>query len=125
LRLRVAAFLPALALAALPAQADEAGRKLFEECRACHSLDLAKPGMAGPHLSGLIGRKVASTGFDHSPVMERAEKRGDVWTKERLDAFLTDPAEMYPGLWMSARGIADASERAALIRYLASASSAD
>jgi cytochrome c len=125
LRLRVAAIQLSLLLAALPVQADEAGRKLFEECRACHSLDPARQGMAAPHLSGLIGRKVASTGFDHSPVMERAEKRGDVWTRERLDAFLADPAEMYPGLWMSSRGIADAGERAALIRYLSSAPSAD
>ncbi len=42
------------------------------------------------------------------------------WDAERLDRFLTDPAEMFPGLWMSIRGVEDAAERAALVRFLRS-----
>jgi cytochrome c len=34
-----------------------------------------------------------------------------------------DPAEMFPGLWMSIRGIQDAAERQSLVRFLADPSS--
>ena len=53
----MATILPALACS--PARADDAGRNLFEPCRACHALDPAMQGMAGPNLSGLLGRRVA------------------------------------------------------------------
>jgi cytochrome c len=40
------------------------------------------------------------------------------WDTKRLETFLADPAAMFPGLWMSMRGIEDAAERQALVRYL-------
>jgi cytochrome c len=40
-----------------------------------------------------------------------------------LEAFLADPAGMFPGLWMSMRGIEDAAERQSLVRFLADHSS--
>jgi cytochrome c len=42
-----------------------------------------------------------------------------MWEAGRLDAFLADPAKMFPGLWMSMRGIEGAAERQALVRFLA------
>lgn len=98
----------------------EDGAKLFTPCRACHSLDAAEQGLPGPHLSGLIGRKVGNAaGFDYSPALRKANADGMRWNAERLDRFLADPAEMFPGLWMSIRGIDDADERQALVRFLA------
>ena len=41
------------------------------------------------------------------------------WDAGRLNNFLADPAGMFPGLWMSMRGIEDAAEREALVRFLA------
>jgi cytochrome c len=103
-----------------PADADEAGRALFEPCRACHSLDPAAQGMAGPNLSGLIGRKVAGDPtFDYSPVLRRARDEGRVWTLEALDQFLADPEAMFPAMWMSAQGNRDAPTRNALARFIA------
>ena len=97
----------------------EDGAKLFTPCRACHSLDPAEQGLPGPNLSGLIGRKVgAAVGFDYSPVLRKANADGLRWDAERLDRFLNDPAEMFPGLWMSIRGIEDAADRGALVRFL-------
>jgi cytochrome c len=40
------------------------------------------------------------------------------WDAEKLDRFLADPAEMFPGLWMSIRGVEDAADRSALVRFL-------
>jgi cytochrome c len=116
-------LLPLLALLpAAAAQEDDA--RLFEPCRACHSLDPAAQGLPGPNLSGLIGRKVGSDpAFDYSPVLRKARDEGLIWDTGRLDAFLADPAKMFPGLWMSMRGIEDAAERQSLVRFLANPSS--
>jgi cytochrome c len=107
-------------MAAAPAAAETNGERLFAPCRACHSLDPAELGLPGPHLAGLIGRKIGGdTAFDYSPVLRKAHDAGIRWDTQRLEAFLADPAQMFPGLWMSMRGIEDASERQALVRFLA------
>jgi len=111
-------------LAAAPAAADGNGERLFAPCRACHSLDPAAQGLPGPNLAGLIGRKIGGdTAFDYSPVLRKPHDDGLRWDTSRLEAFLADPAEMFPGLWMSMRGIEDAAERQALVRFLAEPSS--
>ena len=108
-----------LLLLPVAAVADD-GSKLFTPCRACHSLDPADQGLPGPNLAGLIGRKVGgNAAFDYSPVLRKARDDGLRWEAERLNRFLADPAEMFPGLWMSMRGIEDAAERKALARFLA------
>lgn len=100
------------------AAADD-GAKPFTPCRACHSLDPADHGLPGPNLAGLIGRKVGGDpAFDYSPVLRKANADSLRWDAERLDRFLADPSEMFPGLWMSIRGVEDAAERAALVRFL-------
>jgi cytochrome c len=107
-------------LSAAPAVAEENGAYLFAPCRACHSLDPAERGLPGPNLAGLIGRKIGGdAAFDYSPVLRKARDEGLRWDARRLDVFLADPAEMFPGLWMSMRGIGDAAERQTLARFLA------
>jgi cytochrome c len=109
-----------LLLMVTPATAEENGAQLFAPCRACHSLDPAERGLPGPNLAGLIGRKVGGdAAFDYSPALRKARDEGLRWDAKRLDAFLVDPAEMFPGLWMSMRGIEGAAERNALVRFLA------
>lgn len=99
--------------------ADDQGRALFDECRACHSLERGAPAMAGPNLAGLIGRPVAGDPeFDYSPALRQARADGRVWTPELLDRFLVDPEAVFPGLWMTFRGLKDANDRAALIGFL-------
>jgi cytochrome c len=102
------------------AAAEENGAQLFAPCRACHSLDAAEQGLPGPNLAGVIGRRIGGdTAFDYSPALRRARDEGLRWDARRLDGFLADPAEMFPGLWMSMRGIEDAAERQSLMRFLA------
>jgi cytochrome c len=105
-------------LTAAPAAAED-GARLFAPCRACHSLDPGERGLPGPNLAGLIGRKIGGdTAFDYSPVLRKARDEGLTWDARRLETFLADPAEMFPGLWMSMRGIEDAAERQSLVRFL-------
>ena len=101
------------------ATAEENGVRAFTPCRACHSLDPAERGLPGPNLSGVIGRAVGGAAeFDYSPVLRKARDEGLRWDAKRLETFLADPAAMFPGLWMSMRGIEDAAERQALVRFL-------
>ena len=119
--MRVFAVLLLLSLL-LPASAtaEENGVRAFTPCRACHSLDPAERNLPGPNLSGVVGRAVGGAAeFDYSPVLRKARDQGLRWDAKRLETFLADPAAMFPGLWMSMRGIEDAAERQALVRYLA------
>ena len=101
------------------ATAEENGVRAFTPCRACHSLDAAERNLPGPNLSGVVGRAVGGAAeFDYSPVLRKARDEGLRWDAKRLEAFLADPAAMFPGLWMSMRGIEDATERLALVRFL-------
>jgi cytochrome c len=76
--------------------------------------------MAGPNLAGLIGRPIGGDpGFDYSPALKQAAADGRHWDRAKLDTFLADPEEMFPGLWMAMRGPADADDREALVRFLA------
>jgi cytochrome c len=119
-----AALLLLSILAAAPAAAEANDERLFTPCRACHSLDPADQELPGPNLAGLIGRKVGGdAAFDYSPVLRKAHDDGIRWDTQRLESFLADPAEMFPGLWMSMRGIGDAAERRSLVRFLAHPSS--
>ena len=108
-----------LLLASAPAIAEEDGARLFTPCRACHSLDPAERGLPGPNLSGVLKRNIGGDpAFDYSPVLRKARDDGLRWNTQRLQTFLADPAAMFPGLWMSMRGIEDAVERQALVRFL-------
>lgn len=112
---------PLLITLVLPAAAvaDDGGAQAFTPCRACHSLDPAERNLPGPNLSGVIGRAIGGdAAFDYSPVLRKARKDGLRWDAKRLETFLADPAAMFPGLWMSMRGIEDAAERQALVRFL-------
>ena len=74
---------------ASPASAADAaaGKRVFNSCRACHSIE---PGQnkVGPSLAGIVGRKSGSVeGYAYSPAMKEADI---TWTPENLDKFLAN-----------------------------------
>jgi cytochrome c len=106
----------AVFLAAVPVCAQDCDRQAFVACQACHALAKDTGTKPGPQLLGLIGRPVAGDpAFDYSPALRTARDKGEVWTKESLDKFLSDPQEMYPGTWMGSPPIRDAKTRADLL----------
>jgi len=95
------------------------GRLLYLQCRACHELQPSGAALVGPHLGGIVGRKVAGVeGFGYSSAL-RAQ--AFVWDRARLDAWLAAPGKMVPGNTMAFAGIAGEADRAALIAYLETA----
>ncbi|MDR2857953.1 MAG: c-type cytochrome [Novosphingobium sp.] len=94
----------------------QTGRKLFIRCAACHSTSADARPLVGPHLAGLVGRKVASVeGFAYS---QRLPAQQFAWDETRLDRWLTAPQADFPGMCLPFTGLARPEDRAALIAYL-------
>lgn len=92
------------------------GAVVFNQCKACHSLDAGKNGV-GPTLKGIIGTKAADVpGYNFSPAMK---KSGLVWTPQTLSEYLTAPMKKVPGTKMPFGGLANPKDRDDVIAYLA------
>ena len=114
-RMIVAAALCALSVA-VHAQDAARGKRLYEECAACHATERNAPPGVGPALHGVIGRKAAEVAdFRYSPAMKRSTI---VWNERELDAYIADPQKKVPANRMPYSGMADARDRADLIAYL-------
>jgi cytochrome c len=101
---------------------DLPGGDLFlNQCGTCHVLSPTPEPRQGPNLYGVVGRPAGKLkGFKYSSALARAKH---TWTRERLDAWLTDPAGLVPGTVMNYRQ-ADATIRGKIIDYLAAAGGA-
>ncbi len=91
------------------------GKKVFNRCKACHTLEKGKKSSLGPNLNGLFGR-VSGTleGFKYSSALKKAEI---TWDEEKLDTWLTNPKKMVKGSKMNFK-VKKESKRADLIAYL-------
>lgn len=105
----------AIAVPALAQSAAPNGETLFRQrCQSCHTAVKGQPPRVGPNLSGVVGRKAASTAFNYSAALKAA---GLTWSRANLDRYLQGPTRMVPGTRMVI-SVSDAAQRAALINYL-------
>ena len=94
----------------------ERGRKLYLQCRACHSLKEKEPHKIGPNLFKIIGSKAGSMkGYNYSDALSKSEI---VWTIENLDLWLEKPFEIIPGNKMVFSGMSKQEDRNDLIAYV-------
>ena len=94
----------------------ERGRKLYLQCRACHSLKENEPHKIGPNLFKIIGSTAGSMkGYNYSDALSKSEI---VWTKENLDLWLEKPYEIIPGNKMVFSGMRKQEDRNDLIAYV-------
>ncbi|OEO29247.1 hypothetical protein VW23_026510 [Devosia insulae DS-56] len=111
---------PAVPLGVLLASADAtAGQASVRKCSSCHNFEAAGKNGTGPGLYGVVGRLIGShEGFSYSAGMEEHKAKGDLWTYENLNAFITSPKTFTPGTKMSFAGVKDPAERANILAYL-------
>lgn len=97
----------------------EAGRRVFNQCRACHTVDNNGRNGVGPNLFAMVGRRAASVqGFRYSANMQELGGGGHVWTTDNLRAYLTDPKAVVPRGTMSFPGIRNATQLDDLLAFL-------
>jgi len=111
---------PAVDLGTLLASADpKAGEAAARKCTGCHNFAQGAGNKQGPELYGVVGRPIGThEGFAYSDGMLEHKAKGDVWSYENLNAFLTSPKGFTPGTKMSFPGIKDDKERANVLAYL-------
>jgi cytochrome c len=97
-----------------------AGKTLYQNtCGGCHSVDEDR---IGPRHRNVVGRQVASVpGFDYSDALKML---GGVWTRQRLDQWLSGTQKMAPGSKMYLE-LDDPEQRRLIISYLESVSTPD
>jgi cytochrome c2 len=107
------------AVPAALAQDAENGEQVFKQCRACHQVGAGAKNLVGPHLNGIVGRKLnAVDGFSYSQANKDAGAKGLVWSEEELLKYLASPTTYMPGTKMAYGGLKDEDERKDLIAYL-------
>lgn len=130
MRGRLLAALAMTALFAVPAAADEsgeeeAGRRVFNQCRACHTTEQGGRSSVGPNLNGLFGRTAGTlAGFRYSDPMRERGAGGLVWNEETLRAYVANPRAVVPGGSMVFAGIRNERQITDLIAFLRRATGA-
>lgn len=117
--LTILTFIAATAVAG-PALAEgdpAAGEKVFNKCKACHTVEAGK-NKVGPSLHGIVGATPASVeGFKYSPAMEQFGS-SHTWDEATLSAYLESPKDVVKGTKMAFVGLKKAEERENVIAYL-------
>ena len=101
----------------LAAYAGDRGAEIYRACVACHTLTPDQANRAGPTLSGIFGRRIATApGYHFSEALKRLDI---VWTPETVaKLFEVGPAAYTPGTKMPEQRIGSEADRAALVKFL-------
>lgn len=115
-------LLVSLSLAALTcaaqAQDVEAGKKVFNKCRACHQVGPTAKNSVGPELNGLIGRKAGSIeGYKYSDANKNS---GITWDEATFAEYIKNPKAKIPGTKMAFAGLTKEQEIKDITAFLKS-----
>ncbi|HYD32119.1 MAG TPA: cytochrome c family protein [Azospirillaceae bacterium] len=100
----------------LPPGDPASGEKVFNQCKACHTIEQGGANRVGPNLHGVVGRKAGLVeGFNYSPAIKAANI---TWDEASLAAYLADPKGFIPGNKMAFAGLKQPQQRADVIAFL-------
>lgn len=123
--LAAAAALAMAPLGGAVAQDADAGARVFNQCRACHTINQGGRNGVGPNLYGVWGRAAGAVeAFRYSAPMRAKAGEGLVWNADNLRAYLTDPKAVVPAGSMSFAGIRNEQQLNDLLAFLERASTA-
>lgn len=111
-------IIAAAAIAAMPsiasAQDAEAGKTVFNKCKACHVLG---KNSVGPNLVGVVGSKAGehAAGYNYSKALKES---GLTWDDANLTEWLKNPKAKVPGNKMVFVGLKADADIANVIAYL-------
>ncbi|MEE2720708.1 MAG: cytochrome c family protein [Pseudomonadota bacterium] len=94
------------------------GKKVYNKCRACHTLAAGKHRI-GPSLNGVLGRKAGTAEkYRYSKAMVKAGVGGLVWDEKTLGEYLKKPRAFIKGTKMVFPGLKKPTDLANLIAFL-------
>ncbi|MGH7014938.1 MAG: c-type cytochrome, partial [Stellaceae bacterium] len=101
----------------------DAGKAHTAVCQTCHTFNKGGPNKIGPNLYGIVGSPIAEgrNGYAFSDAL-KTKGKGQKWTFENLNEWLTSPQHFASGTKMTFAGDSKAKERADIIAYLNSLS---
>lgn len=96
-----------------------AGQRVFNQCRACHSIEAGGRNGVGPNLHGILGRKAGmAEGFRYSANLKEKAAEGLTWDEGTLRAYVTNPKAVLPAGSMSYPGLKNEQQLNDLLGYL-------
>lgn len=102
----VALATPAFAQDAVPQGDPDAGARIFNQCRACHTINEGGRNGVGPNLHGVFNREMASLqGFNYSPAFRAKAPEVGRWDDAKIRVYLDNPSAYVPGTRMSYPGL--------------------
>jgi len=128
--MRHAVILGAALLLAAPAgqalaQDAEAGARVFNQCRACHTVNQGGRNGVGPNLHGFWDRQAGQVqGFRYSANMVQLAQGGLRWDEATLRRYLTNPKDVVPQGSMAFAGIRNEEQMNNLLAWLRQATAA-
>lgn len=120
-RLMLASFGAAMLWFSAPVSAQDAaaGQRVFNQCRACHTIDEGGRNGVGPNLHGIVGKQAGKReGFRYSANMRELADGGLIWTEENLRKYLTNPKALVPRGSMAFAGIRNPQQLNDLLAFL-------
>ena len=84
----------------------EAGKKVFNKCKACHSVDEGGKNKLGPNLWNIVGSPIAAVdGYKYSKALKAYAEDAGNWNEENLILWFKKPKALvsktkmiFPGL---------------------------
>jgi cytochrome c len=108
------------------AQDAEAGQRVFNQCRACHTVDQGGRNGVGPNLYGVFDRRAGAVeGFRYSAPMRAKAEEGLTWNEANLRAYIINPKAVVPAGSMAFAGLRNEQQLNDLIAYLRRATGAN
>lgn len=116
----IAAAFALAPIMAAQAQDAAAGQRVYNQCRACHTINEGGRNGVGPNLWGIVDSQAGQrTGFRYSANMQELAAGGLKWDADTLGRYLTNPKSVVPNGSMSFAGLRQPQQVQDVIAYLA------